>query len=55
VLKPLRAALKNDPHVSGVKINESEYLLCQYPDDFALILGCDDKHSLEYLFVLDCE
>jgi hypothetical protein len=42
VLELLSAALKNYPQVSGVIINGSEYLLGQYADDSALILG-DEK------------
>ena len=62
VLELRSAALKNDPQVSGVAINGFEYLLSQYADDSALILG-DDQNSLEQalnipystasLFVLD--
>ena len=48
------AALNNDPLVSDVTINGSEYLLSQYADDLALILG-DDKNSLEQaLNIFDC-
>ena len=39
MLELLSAALKNDPRVSGVTINDSEYLLGQYADGSALILG----------------
>jgi hypothetical protein len=41
VLELLNAAIKNDPEITGVKINDSEYLLSQYADDSSLIL--DDK------------
>jgi hypothetical protein len=54
VLELLSAALKNDPQVSGVAINGSEYLLSQYADDSALILG-DDQNCLEQaLNIFDC-
>lgn len=54
VLELLSAALKNDPPVSHVTINGSEYLLSQYADDSALILG-DDKNYLEQaLNIFDC-
>jgi len=54
VLELLSAALKNDPQVSGVTINGSEYLLGQYADDSALILG-DDQIALEQaLNIFDC-
>ena len=43
MLELLSAALKNYPQVSGVTINGSEYLLGQYADDSALILG-DKKY-----------
>jgi hypothetical protein len=45
VLEILSAALKNDPQVSGVTINGSEYLLSQYVDDSALILGDENNFS----------
>jgi hypothetical protein len=54
VLELLSAALKNDPQVSDVTINGSEYLLSQHADDSTLILG-DDKNSLEQaLNIFDC-
>jgi hypothetical protein len=54
VLELLSAALKNYPQVSGVEINGSEYLLSQYADDSALILG-DNQNSLgQALNVFDC-
>ena len=54
VLELRSAALKNDPQVSGVAINGSEYLLSQYADDSALILG-DDQNCLEQaLNIFDC-
>ena len=54
VLELLSAALKNDPLVSDVTINGSEYLLSQYAGDSTLILG-DDKNSLEQaLNIFDC-
>jgi hypothetical protein len=54
VLELLSAALNNDPLVSDVTINGSEYLLSQHADDSTLILG-DDKNSLEQaLNIFDC-
>jgi hypothetical protein len=38
VLELLSPAIKNDPEITGVKINDSEYLLSQYADDPSLIL-----------------
>jgi hypothetical protein len=29
----LSAAIKNDPEITGVKMNDSEFLLSQYADD----------------------
>jgi hypothetical protein len=54
MLDLLSAALKNDPLMSDVTINGSEYLLSQYADDSTLILG-DDTNSLEQaLNIYDC-
>jgi hypothetical protein len=39
----LSAAIKNDPEITGIQINDSEYLLSQYADDSSLIL--DDNPS----------
>jgi hypothetical protein len=33
VLELLNAAIKNDPEITWVKINDSEYLLSQYAND----------------------
>jgi hypothetical protein len=44
VLELLSAAIKNDTEITGVKINDSEYLLSQYADDSSLILD-DTKTS----------
>jgi hypothetical protein len=41
----LSAAIKNDPEITGVKINDSEYLLSQYADS-SLILD-DNPKSLD--------
>ena len=38
VLELLSAAIKNNPEVTGVRINDSEFLLSQYADDSSLIL-----------------
>jgi hypothetical protein len=40
------SALKNDPIISGIKFNDSEYLASQYADDTSLTLE-DDPVSLE--------
>jgi hypothetical protein len=48
VLELLSAAIKNDPEITGVKINDSEYLLSQYADDSSLILD-DNPKSLAKL------
>ena len=45
MLELLSTALKNDPQVSGVTINGSEYLFGQYADDSALILGDEINFS----------
>ena len=44
-LELLGAALKIDPEVNGIKINNSEYLLMSYADDATLMLQ-DDRISL---------
>ena len=46
VLELLAAALKNDKDITGVQIENSEFLLSQYADDSSLILD-DNPHSLE--------
>jgi hypothetical protein len=47
LLELLSAAIKNDPEITGVKINDSEYLLSQYADDSSLILD-DNPKSLDH-------
>jgi hypothetical protein len=42
----MRVILKNDPIISGIKFNDSEYLASQYADDTSLTLE-DDPVSLE--------
>ena len=42
----LSVILKNDPIISGIKFNDSEYLASQYADDTSLTLE-DDSVSLE--------
>jgi hypothetical protein len=54
VLELLSAAVKNDPRVSGVAINGSEYLLSQYADDSALILGDEHNSFGQALNIFDC-
>ena len=46
VLELLAAALKNDKDITGVQIENSEFLLSQYVDDSSLILD-DNPQSLE--------
>jgi hypothetical protein len=46
VLELLSAAIKNDPEITGVKINDSKYLLSQNADDSSLILD-DNPKSLD--------
>jgi hypothetical protein len=46
VLELLSAAIKNDPEITGLKMNDSELLLSQYADDCSLILD-DNSKSLE--------
>ena len=41
----LSAALKNNPNIKGIKINNSEYLISQYADDSTLTLE-DDEISI---------
>ena len=49
----MSSAIKNDPDINGLKINDSEYLLSQYADDSSLILD-DCESSLERsLWVLE--
>jgi hypothetical protein len=37
------SAIKNDPNINSVKINDSEMLLSQYADDSSLVLEDDSK------------
>jgi hypothetical protein len=53
VLELLSAAIKNDPEITGVKINDSEYLLSQYADDSSLILDDNPKSLDQSLFVFN--
>jgi hypothetical protein len=53
VLKLLSAAIKNDPEITGVKINDSEFLLCQYADDSSLILDDNPKSLDQSLFMFN--
>ena len=43
ILELLSSAIKNDPNINGVKINDSEMLLSQYADDSSLVLEDDPK------------
>jgi hypothetical protein len=51
VLELLAAALKNDKDITGVQIENSEFLLNQYADDSPLILD-DNPQSLEKLLLV---
>ena len=46
VMEILSATLKNDPTISGIQFNDSEYFASQYADDTSLTLE-DDAVSLE--------
>ena len=46
IMEILNATLKNDPTISGIQFNDSEYLAIQYADDTSLTLE-DDAVSLE--------
>jgi len=46
ILVLLSSAIKNDPNINGVKINNSEFLLSQYADDSSLVLE-NDPQSLD--------
>ena len=46
VLELLAAVLENDKDITGVQIENSEFLLSQYADDSSLIL--DDKSHYMY-------
>ena len=50
-LRILSAAIKNDPEITGVKINDSEFLLSQYADDSSLILDDKPKSLDQSLFM----
>ena len=53
VLELLSAAIKNDPEITGVKINDFEYLLSQYAVDSSLILDDIPKLLDQSLFVFN--
>ena len=53
VLELLNAVIKNDPEITGVKINDSEYLLSQYADDSSLILDDNPKSLDQSLFMFN--
>ena len=42
----LSAALKFNPNIKGITINDSDFLLCQYADDTTLMLS-DSKDNLD--------
>ncbi len=50
-LELLSASFKYDPQISGIKIDNSEYLLSQYADDSSLLLN-DDEESLRRSFYI---
>ena len=49
----MSAAIKNDPEITGVKMNDSEFLLSQYADDSSLILDDNPKSLEKSLFMLN--
>jgi hypothetical protein len=49
----LSAAIKNDREITGVKINDSEYLLSQYADDSSLILVDNPKSLDQSIFMFN--
>ena len=53
VLELLSAALKYDPIVSGVTVNDSEFLLSQYADDSSLILDENEESLKQALHIFD--
>ena len=53
VLELLSAAIKNDPDVAGVTINDSEFLLSQYADDSSVVLDGDQKSLNQCLYLFD--
>lgn len=54
MLELLSAALKYDPNVSGVTVNDSECLLSQYADDSSLILDENEESLKQALHIFDC-
>ncbi len=53
MLELLSAAIKNDPDVAGVTINDSEFLLSQYADDSSLVTDGDKKSLNQCLNLFD--
>jgi hypothetical protein len=53
VLELFSAAINNDPEITGVKINDSEYLFSQYADDSSLILDDNPKSLDQSSFVFN--
>ena len=49
----LNAALKANPNIQGLVIEDSEYLISQYADDSTLIFGDDEKFLNTALKVID--
>ena len=52
-LELMSAAIKYDPHINGMKINNSEYLLSQYADDSSLILDGEEESLARSLYILE--
>ena len=50
-LELMSAAMKNNPDINGIKIDNSEYLLSQYADDPTLTL--DEKSLEQSLYILE--
>ena len=52
-LEIMSAAMKNDPNINGIKIDQSEYLLSQYADDSSLLLDDDENSLKQSLYILE--
>lgn len=52
-LELLSAAIKFEPDVKGIIINNSEYLISQYADDSTLILDDDARSLAKSLYLID--
>ena len=52
-LELMSASMKYDPDITGIKINDSEYMLSQYADDSSLLLDGNEKSLERSLFILE--